>query len=369
MTSKPLSLYLHIPFCASKCPYCDFFSGRYPDETKTAYVRALTEEIKTLRRSSAFLPADGLDRPLSSVYFGGGTPSVLGAAALSDLLNAVRSRFSLLPDAEITAEVNPSVADPDRFFAALAGSGFNRVSIGMQSAVDEERKKLGRRAGKREVARSVDAAKRAGIGNISLDVMLGIPLQTEESLVETLDFALSQDVPHLSCYLLKIEPGTLFYKLRDRLILPDDDTAADFYLLTCEYLKTRGMRHYEVSNFCFADKIGRHNMTYWTDGEYLGLGPGAHSFVGGVRFFQPPDLDAFLSGAPAAYEDTGGDEEERLMLRLRTDLGTPASAFPKKKALLSRLEQNGLLTVTDGLVRLTDRGYLVSNQVIGALLS
>ena len=368
MTSKPLALYLHIPFCASKCPYCDFYSGRYPAETRAAYLAALTEELRTFRRSAAFVPEGLSDRPLSSVYFGGGTPSVLGAAALTSVLTAVRARFSLLPDAEITVEANPSLPEPEAFFAALAASGVNRVSLGLQSAVEQERRKLGRRAGKPQIARCVAAAKAAGIRDVSLDVMLGVPSQTRESLLETLEFALSQQPTHLSCYLLSLEPGTPFDKMRDRLDLPDEDAAADLYLLMCGVLKARGMRHYEVSNFCFGDRIGRHNMTYWTDGDYLGLGPGAHSYLAGRRFYQPPDLDGFLNGVPVCDEGPGGDAEERLMLRLRTDLGAPASAFPGREALLKELERNGLITTDGGTVRLTDRGFLVSNRVIGELL-
>jgi oxygen-independent coproporphyrinogen-3 oxidase len=368
MTSKPLALYLHIPFCASKCPYCDFYSGRYPAETRARYVEALKEELETGFRSRAFLPPDVYSRPLSSVYFGGGTPSLLGAEPLTDLLNAARRRFTVLPDAEITLEANPSLEEPEAFFAALAESGVNRVSLGLQSAVDAERKKLGRRAGRADAERCVRAAYEAGITNVSLDVMLGIPGQTPASLNETLSFAANLGVPHLSCYLLKIEPGTPFHKLRDKLDLPDDDASADFYLQTCAFLKARGYRHYEVSNFCRDGLVGRHNMTYWADGEYLGLGPGAHSFLNGTRFFQPPDLDSFLARVPAEFEGAGGDEAERLMLRLRTDLGAPLTSFPDKTAAIAAMERNGLVTVRDGQLCLTDKGFLVSNAVLAELL-
>ena len=364
----PLALYLHVPFCASKCPYCDFYSGRWPEETRAAYATALTDEIKTLRRNAPFVDDGVFSRPLSSVYFGGGTPSLLGANALRSLLAAVSDRFPVLPDAEITVEVNPSLPDPEGFFSALQTAGVNRVSLGMQSAVETERKKLGRRSGKAEIERAVKAAQNAGIEDVSLDVMLGVPSQTKESLLFTLDFALGLGVTHLSAYLLKLEEGTPFFRRKDKLDLPSEDETADFYLLTCRTLEARGMRHYEVSNFCFGDKVGRHNMTYWRGGEYLGLGPGAHSFLGSTRFFEPPSLEGFLAGETAVYEGEGGDEEEKTMLALRTDLGAREALFKGKEEKLALFEANGLLTVRDGRVRLTDEGFLLSNAVIGELI-
>ena len=371
-------LYIHVPFCASRCPYCDFYS--HCDRALIpAYVNAVCDELSTLRRTAGAVSVSGVkDRGAASVYFGGGTPSLLTVEQVRTILSCVRKNFDLPADAEITLEVNPSLAEPERFFAAVAAAGVNRVSLGVQSAVDEERRKLGRRAGKAEILRCIAAARAAGITNISLDVMLGIPGQTEETLRETLDFVLQSGAPHVSAYLLKLEPGTVFYKRRETLALPDEDAAADLYLFTCAYLKQHGFRHYEISNFCKNGLVGRHNLAYWQDKEYLGFGPGAHGFWGGVRYRQPPEIDGFLHGAPCEGTDAGGDAEEAFLLAMRLDTGIVPAAFARaypvrflpgfeKKTKL--FAEKGLLTTRNGTVALTDAGMLLSNAVIAQLLA
>ena len=369
-------LYIHVPFCASKCPYCDFYSvtdrGRMDE-----YVDAVTDELRTLRRTDAY--AEGLrGREISTVYFGGGTPSLLGAGRLSALLRTVKDTFSVSPGAEVTVECNPSSSLSGGFFETLAAAGVDRVSLGMQSAVDAERKKLGRKAAAADVSAAVNACRRAGIGNISLDVMLGVPGQTEQSLFQTLDHAATLGATHISAYMLSIEEGTFFAKKRETLDLPDEDAVCDWYLAMCGYLKDRGYRHYEISNFCLPGYEARHNTAYWRDGEYLGIGPAAHSFLNGRRFCFLRDLDAFLRGEPPVDDGPGGGWEENVMLALRLDTGislrdieerfgvVPAPSFADK---LKTYQTGGLLTFDGDRLALTERGFLVSNSLIGEILS
>ena len=371
-------LYIHVPFCASRCPYCDFYS-HCDKALLPAYVNAVCDELSTLRRTAGAVSVSGVkDRGAASVYFGGGTPSLLTGEQVGSILRTVREQFALLPEAEITLEANPSLPEPERFFTEIAAAGVNRVSLGLQSAVESERRALGRRSGKAEILRCVAAAKTAGITNISLDVMLGIPGQTEQSLRETLDFVIESGAPHVSAYLLKIEPGTVFYKKRETLDLPDEDAAADMYIFTCDYLQKNGFRHYEISNFCKNGLVGRHNLAYWQDKEYLGFGPGAHGFLGGVRYRQPPEIDGFLHGAPCEKTDTGGDAEEAFLLAMRLDTGIDPEAFsgaygarflPGFDEKVQLFKGRGLLTAQNGTVALTDAGMLLSNAVIAELLA
>ncbi len=373
----PFGVYLHVPFCAAKCPYCDFYSGR-DISLIPAYVNAVKEELRTLARARDFADRGLFSRPVASVYFGGGTPSLLPGSEIAGILQTVKETYLLQPDAEITAEVNPTLKERDAFFAAVADAGVNRISVGMQSALAEERRALGRRGTPEDVLQTVKAAKAAGIDNVSLDIMLGIPGQTEESLRQSLDFALSLFPSHLSIYILKLEEGTPLYARRHKLDLPDEDAAADLYLFTCRYLKEKGMRHYEISNFCFNDRVGRHNLSYWRCGEYLGVGPAAHSFIDGKRFYYPRDLRAFIAGEPPVYDGPGGDAEETLMLALRTDEGLDLAVFadtfgvslpPAFYGEMGVMQKNGLLVNDNGNIRLTDRGFLVSNSIIAALLA
>ena len=368
-------IYIHVPFCASKCPYCDFYSvadrGRI-----AAYLDAVTDELRTLRRVGAY--ADGLKhRDISTVYFGGGTPSFLGAENLAALLGAVKESFAVAPGAEITAECNPSSSLASGFFETLAEAGFNRISMGMQSAVDAERKKLGRKATAADVSAAVRACQKAGINNISLDIMLGVPEQTEQTLLSSLDFALSLGVTHLSAYMLSIEPGTFFAKKRDVLNLPDEDAVCDWYLSMCGHLQKRGLRHYEISNFCRTGFEARHNTAYWRDEEYLGIGPAAHSYLNGRRFYFPRDLDAFLAGSSPVDDGPGGGWKEALMLALRLDTGISiqetrekygVSPSPSLPAVLQQYKTAGLLTFDGDRLALTERGFLVSNTLIGTII-
>lgn len=338
-------LYIHIPFCFSKCPYCDFYSTKYTPTAADAFAEKLGGQMQDYTGS------------FDTVYFGGGTPSILEPQVLTGILQAVRDHFAIDPAAEITVECNPSkdlTGDMEQYAAA----GINRVSIGMQSAVDRERFALGRRAGSGEVARTVAAAKAAGITNISLDVMLGTPKQTPDSLEETFAFIARMQVTHISAYLLKIEPGTPFDRLQAKLALPEEDTVCQMYLQTVERLGQLGFAQYEISNFARPGYESRHNLKYWLLEPYLGLGPSAHSLWNGRRFYFDRDWNW-------QDEGPGGDREEQILLGLRLNRGIPADWLTRDPAPYIA---GGFMRRANGRISLTPRGMLVSNTILAELL-
>lgn len=339
-------LYIHIPFCFSKCPYCDFYSTKYTPTAADAFAEKLGGQMQDYTGS------------FDTVYFGGGTPSILEPRVLTGILQAVRDHFAIDPAAEITVECNPSkdlTGDMEQYAAA----GINRVSIGMQSAVDRERFALGRRAGSGEVARTVAAAKAAGITNISLDVMLGTPKQTPDSLEETFAFIARMQVTHISAYLLKIEPGTPFDRLQAKLALPEEDTVCQMYLQTVERLGQLGFAQYEISNFARPGYESRHNLKYWLLEPYLGLGPSAHSLWNGRRFYF--DRDWIWQD-----EGPGGDREEQILLGLRLNRGIPEDWLTRDP---TPYIAGGFMRRANGRISLTPRGMLVSNTILAELLN
>lgn len=368
-------LYIHIPFCRSKCPYCDFYSCLSKNADTETYVASIIDEIKTGRRTREFTSKSDLS--FDTVYFGGGTPSVIGADNIDRIIKCVKECYTVSGDAEITVECNPSSVN-DEFFSKISAYGVNRISMGMQSAVDNERKKLGRFADRNQVLSAIKNAKKYGINNISLDVMLGIPDQTMQSLDDTIDFCISTEVPHISAYMLSIEEGTVFHKRIDTLNLPDEDTVCDMYIHLSEKLRNAGFSHYEVSNFAKTGYESRHNLKYWNCEEYLGIGPSAHSFIDGKRFFFERDIFSFISGEKAVYDSSGGYREEYIMLRLRL---TDGIIFEKYKTIFGEdfspeiikkarvFEKQGLMTVSESGFALTPDGFLISNYIIGELIN
>lgn len=311
---------------------------------------------------------------ISTVYFGGGTPSVFGGKRIAEVLEFIKKNYSLCRQAEITVECNPSSVD-EELVKALSLAGVNRISMGLQSAVESERKKLERSATPQRVKEAISLFQRYGIGNISLDLMLGIPGQNIQSLGESLDFILQSGVKHVSAYMLKLEEGTPFYKNPPRL--PDEDEVCELYLYTVQELEKRGFRQYEISNFALEGCESRHNLSYWQCGEYLGVGPSAHSFIGGERFYFPRDFEAFLKGEPPVSDGKGGDEEEYIMLSLRLRKGLSEKAFYEKfrknipLTLYKKAEKYvkaGLMLCDGEGLRLNERGFLLSNGIISDLL-
>lgn len=361
-----IGLYLHIPFCKTKCPYCDFYSMRGDESDRDMYTISLTESMEEW--------ADKVNVRANTLYFGGGTPSVLGAENIAMLTRRARQLFGV--DGEITVECNPSAVDDD-FFEKVSSEGVNRISLGVQSVIESERKKLGRFSDRELIEKRIEQCLAAEIKNISLDVMLGVPNQTMKSLGETLDFCVNSGATHVSAYMLKTEEGTPYYKMRDRLNLPDEDTVADMYLAMSERLKSNGFCHYEISNFAKPGFEGKHNLKYWNCEEYLGLGPSAHSFLGGKRFYYPRDIEYFKDGGEPIFDCDGGDEEEYIMLRLRLGEGIIFEDFEKKykktfpSEIIKMSEKYisyGLMKKTEGSLALTEKGFLLSNSIIADLI-
>ena len=377
----PLGLYLHIPFCRSKCAYCDFYSLGGREDRMDAYTAALCRHLETAAPSAAGYVVD-------TVYFGGGTPSYLGAERLLRLWDAVRRGYALSDDAEVTLEANPDSAGA--WLGELRRAGFNRVSLGMQSADDGELAAVGRVHRMAQVERAVDAVRGAGFGNLSLDLIYGLPGQTPETWRKSVRAAAGLGPEHLSCYGLKLEPGTPLYAARDRAALPDDEEQAAAYLWAAERLAGAGYVQYEVSNFARPGMESRHNLKYWTLSPYLGFGPGAHSDFNGRRFAYARDLEGYLAafpdgdalpeGGPPLSEDTAVTDVERerewLMLGLRTAAGLDASAYEARFGhefgrflpFLERCRGAGYACREGTRWRLTPRGFLVSNAVIVELL-
>lgn len=376
--SLALGLYVHVPFCKSKCAYCDFYSlagaeGRM-DEYVRAVCRHLTETAPQAERHT-----------VDTVYFGGGTPTLLGPARLKAILSVIQKKFHLARDAEITFEANPDSAADFRELRTLRRAGFNRISLGMQSACDSELRAIGRVHTADQVRQAVEAARKAKLQNLSLDLIYGLPRQTMERWRENVEAALALEPEHLSCYGLKVEPGTPLFQKKDSADLPGDETQADMYLWTVEYLEKAGYRQYEISNFAKPGFASRHNLKYWTLGEYAGFGPAAHSDFGGVRYAYCRDLEGYLRGVldgapmlaeceriPAIDRDT-----EYLMLRLRLTEGLSPRDFESRfrrkfdcfLPFLTQCQQAGYaLREEDGRWHLTPRGFLVSNRIIGGVL-
>ena len=364
-TPRPLGLYIHIPFCRSKCAYCDFYSLARSEEHMDAYAAALRSSLRAAAPRAA-------EHIVDTVYFGGGTPSLLGAPRLAALLQTAADCFSLATDAEITFEANPESARDADALQTLRGAGFNRVSLGMQSADDGELRAIGRVHTARDTEEAVRAARRAGFDNLSLDLIYGLPGQTRGRWRETLAAAVALAPEHLSCYALKVELGTPLYAQKDAAALPGDDAQADMYLSAAEILAAHGYEHYEISNFARHGRASRHNLKYWTLSEYLGFGPGAHSDFGGRRFAVARDLGAFLAGNAVYSEDAAIPPRERaaeyVMLGLRTARGVSADElslpFGGAEAVLRECAAHGLAARSAGRWRLTARGFLVSNAII-----
>ena len=365
--SEKLRLYIHIPFCKSKCAYCDFFSGKADEKAYDEYVMQLKDKIEYWSKRT--------DKTLSSVYFGGGTPSVLGDNRLCEVLEFIKQKFSVDNNAEITVEVNPE-SGKSLDFEKLYKCGFNRISVGMQSSDEKELKLLGRIHSTDDVRQTIYNAKNAGISNISLDLMLGIPCQTERSLKKSIDFCAELGVTHISSYILKIEEGTPFYINRNKYDFADDDKQAELYLYAVDYLNRFGYKQYEISNFAKSGFESKHNTGYWKLDEYIGIGPSAHSFFEGKRFFYERDMQSFNDNVITA-DGTGGDEEEFIMLSLRLAQGLDFDEYKKRfgreipESLIKSADKYikaGLMKKSENSIAFTPKGFLVSNAIISELI-
>ena len=373
----PLGIYIHIPFCRSKCQYCDFYSRPCPEKAEIhRYIKAVCAHIK---ETGPQAPGYRVD----TVYFGGGTPSLLSPDALAAILTAVRQSFDVSTRAEITFEANPDSVTP-RLLRRLKSEGFNRVSLGIQTDNDDLLHELGRPHSYEDAVEAVRLIRRAGYKNLSLDLMFGLPGQTLEHWLDTLNHVLELKPDHISCYGLRVEPNTPLYARKDICGLPDDDTQADMYLAAVEILKSRNYRHYEISNFAKKDKASQHNLKYWTGGEYLGFGPNASSDFAGKRFTMVADLQAYVDGILEGKQVIDDLQEippreragEYLMTRLRTNIGISREEYEKQyllpfdplEQILRTCKQRNLAILSDGRWRLSPEGMLVSNDILSDLL-
>ena len=370
---KPaLGLYIHIPFCKAKCAYCDFYSLAHSEEKMDAYVAALLRHLEEVAPRAAGMKVD-------TVYFGGGTPSYLGAARLCSILQTVLRRYDVARDAEITLEANPDSAGDWKELRKLRRAGFNRLSLGVQSTDDALLRRIGRVHTYEQVQQAVMAARKAKFTNLSLDLIYGLPGQTMEDWQRTLADAVALGPEHLSCYGLKLEEGTPLWQQRQTLTLPDDDAQADMYLYTVAALGEMDYEQYEISNFAKSGKESRHNLKYWRMEEYAGFGPGAHSDFGGVRYGYVRDIDSYIAGrlvlSESETDSTLARDYEYVMLSLRTAAGIDRQTFEKRyrqrfqpmETLFEQYEKAGLASRTEGGWRLTPKGFLVSNSIIAAL--
>ena len=372
---KPLGLYLHIPFCRSKCLYCDFCSFPRPkEETVARYVDALCRDI-------ALWGARAKDHRVDTVYFGGGTPTVLSADCLSRILETVFRHFSVTEDAEITAECNPATGDAASF-AEMRRAGFNRLSVGVQSVHANELRALGRIHTFSDVCRTWEDAQRAGFFNLSADVMSGIPEQTPDSWQRTLEAVCALSPTHISSYGLIVEEGTPFARKADTLPLPDEESARAMYFDGIQFLRERGFAQYEISNFSKRGYESRHNLKYWNCDEYLGFGPAAYSDFFGTRFGNSRDLRAYIEGENVKEEEETPSAlaraNEYVMLRLRLSEGVDVAQFESRfgssfeslfgKAL-RRYVPMGLVRVANNRFAFTEEGMYVSNAILSEILT
>ena len=373
METNPIGIYVHIPFCVRKCNYCDFCSEAAGKEKKQRYADALCKEIKEF--------AIGKKISVDSVFFGGGTPSVLDAASLKKIILAIRKSFDVLPKSEVTVEVNPGTVTEEKA-KAFVEAGINRVSIGVQSIHENELKKLGRIHGFEDFLNTYKLFKEVGIDNLSVDLMYGIPGQTVSSFQKTLEKIIELSPEHVSCYGLIIEEGTPFFEMKDELDLPSEDDEYEMYLLAHEMLSEYGYSHYEISNYAKYGRKSRHNLKYWHSEEYVGFGLSAHSYYGGKRFYNTSDFTEYFESDGAKYrksesEVTGIDPFEYAMLALRLDEGISLSDYERlfgvsflegKEKRISELSALGLLKTESDRLFLTHKGFYVSNSILSDLL-
>lgn len=360
----PIGLYIHVPFCRSKCGYCDFYSLTRED-LRESYIKRVVEEIHSYQGKG--IQADTL-------FIGGGTPSLLETSEVGNLLSACREVFDL--KGEITIEANPDSVSLN-YLKTIRQAGVNRISFGAQSGIDRELQALGRRHNSKQIAEAVQWAREAGFDNLSLDVMLGIPHQTSDTLRKTLQFMTALQPEHLSCYLLKIEEETPFYRQHAENLCADEDRTADFYLQMVETLQKNGYLQYEISNFSQKGYKSQHNLKYWHCEEYLGFGPASHSFYNGKRFYHSASLENYLTSPTFAIcpDGEGGNMEEQILLRLRLTEGIDLSSLPDKNqanTLLKRslsYQKDGLMTFNGSHLSFTPKGFLVSNAILAKLLS
>lgn len=374
---ETVGIYVHIPFCLRKCAYCDFLSFPVGDDAQNRYVDCVVREI---HNSAAVLWGSGEKPSADTVFFGGGTPSILPAHAIGRILEEIDSEYGICGDAEITAECNPGTADAGKF-QEYRRLGINRLSLGVQSAVDEELKALGRIHTFAEAADCFDMAVHAGFSNINIDLMSAVPGQTADSYRFTLERILELNPQHISAYSLIVEESTPFYEIYGSEPPVDDETDRAMYALTKEVLAERGYKRYEISNYARDGFACRHNLKYWCGGDYVGFGLGAASKIKNVRYKNETEFSKYLDDVLYGRDirsveevlDTAGEMSEFFILGLRRTEGVSLTEFREIFAAdamkiyggeIEKSVEEGLLTFSSGRLRFTDKGLDVSNYVL-----
>ncbi len=360
-----LGIYIHVPFCGRKCPYCDFYSVPYTAGAVAGYAAAV---LRNIRRYSE------PERAVSTLYFGGGTPSLLTTEQLGSIISEVRNCFRFADSAEVTLEANPNTLTHEKL-SGLRIAGINRLSIGVQSLLDDELKMLGRTHSAERAKKAVRDAAAAGFENISCDLMIALPGQDEEKLRRSAERLAALPIQHISAYILKPEAGTPFADSELLKELPDDDLSAELYLETVRIMAENGFEQYEISNFARKGFESRHNCRYWKCEDYLGIGPAAHSCYHGKRFAVPRDIEQFIKSDSQTENITDNSPcgfEEAAMLRLRLTEGLDLNDFPEHRASIEKkapaLAEAGYIRFDGRRLSLTPEGFLVSNAVIGQLI-
>jgi len=392
MKAVSLGIYISVPFCRTKCSYCNFASDVFSKAVFEKYVERVCEDIAQSRQTSEQI-GGVCERAVDSIYLGGGTPTVLDPDQLKSIFRAVRSEFSVTSDAEVTVECAPGTLTP-HVLETLLRCGVNRVSLGVQSFIDQEAAAVGRLHKRSTILDDIARLRAAGISNINIDLIAGLPHQTAETWVESLRETIATGAPHVSVYMLEVDDES---RLGRELIaggtryhahfVPDDEAVADFYLAACETLDAAGISQYEISNFARPGFESRHNLKYWTRQPYLGFGVDAHSMLRSVA----PETEAVrLSTSDSLEKYTGGASlqktivtlanalEESFFLGLRLNRGVDlreianefgytavAQVFP----IVQQLESDGLVNASGNVVRLTSRGRLLSNEVFQRFLA
>lgn len=377
---RELSIYIHIPFCVRKCLYCDFLSFSASEEKIENYVNCLLQEMK---QSAAHYRT----HQVVSVFLGGGTPSILTGAQIQAILECVKRHFLMLPDAEITMEMNPGTVTPEKLTAYLAAGG-NRISIGLQSTQEEELRRIGRIHTYEQFLQTYELARNSGCHNINIDLMAALPGQSMASYRKSVERIAALEPEHISAYSLILEEGTPLYEHQDAYHFPTEDEDREMYLFTGQYLKEHGYHRYEISNYAREGCECRHNKVYWQRGDYVGFGLGASSMVENVRWRNVTGLDAYCAGVRNGMAEAKDAQtiqrlsvpeqmEEFMFLGLRMMEGVDATAFRQQfktpieavyGSVLTRFEKEGLLQRCGSRLFLTERGIDVSNYVMAEFL-
>jgi len=377
--NKNMGMYIHIPFCSQKCDYCDFISYSMDEVAQKKYLQALFLEIERTRTRF-------VDKTFDTLYIGGGTPSIMYDGFILELSRKLFSSFHFAPDTEFTIEVNPSSFTREKFFEYLQ-AGMNRISVGVQCLDEKLLKEQGRIQSIEDIDKTFEILSSSKFDNVSGDIMIGLPKQDFESIEETVYYLIDRNVKHISTYALQVEKHTMLYEkvARRKVKLPNEDKVCRMYDVVGEILTNEGYRHYEISNFAKPGYESRHNMKYWEEVDYLGLGVSAHSYVDGYRFYNTKRLDTYIDNlehgkAPIyakEYIDKETRKSERIMLSLRTKKGLDLTKYKNdfgedllqtKKEKIGFMLDKDMIRIEKGFIKISEANTYIANAIIRELM-